>query len=648
MEKMRQVFDTFHNPVHHETYEDMMLDVDSDGDEFPGTRVITPENAKMTETPVKMKKKGNFGKGKYHDSGSNNNNEKGNKSKEENDNHERHESIEVTPETITSLFTPIHERNASAFSWSSSLVDGGIMDDEQKKNRVYKRKIRQDILNDYKLREMFLKSIKNDLLNDPEIKREFMKSCADGNIEKKNDEIETEFSKDEENQRRSSSIVSRGASFPWNTADITESGNLQQSVLMRLNRMRALENDTFTLMMLSTKYGFAWLFLFCLFLVQLFLLMGILFELVFKRTVGEVTEVTRTLDVPMVNEPFVSIGQILAIIFALFSQRDLLEGTSVFIALFNHQNWQQLNRLPNGKRVRWSGRVFWFEKICLSYMMKLSISLLTLFTAMVLILQSTDLIDLLKDFTALFIVASLDNFVYASILDGYFGHLFDKELERKEIIKIKSDTRFTFCLCKKLPVQSFFFGLILSVMIAIWTYVAYNQQMGLYFKEAYPKCTAFDNSPSLRYDYWGDGLCDSRLYTHTCGMDSDDCSEYCMIKWTSPGPRLWLDIQSKMESEKNETSCGLQPKLVDTKNGEDIIIHGFKAINTTAFNYDDKYEEFSKCFSDETLYNDNALGLFCFFGDFNKDFDNRKGVVTEIKGSSSLSTRKGDPFFPHN
>lgn len=350
--------------------------------------------------------------------------------------------------------------------------------------------------------------LKKDLIQDDDIRQALMQKISKNIKDNENHNYSDEPSKQQKKQDLLTTNI-----LPQHTADEVHSSataTTTSNASRNLRRNRGLENDTFTLMMLSTKYGFAWMFLFVLFVVQLSLLAGILSELIFRRTV-ESKEISRTLDVPIANTIFVTVGQGMAIIFALFSQRDLLEGVSVFIALFKYENYSQLNRLPNGKRVRWYDTVFWIEKILVTYLMKIFISILALFTAMILIMQSTDLIDLLKDFTALFIVASLDNLVYESIGDGYFGHRFDQELIRKEGIQIQTETRFTLFLCKKIPVQSFIFTVLLSSMLSIWGYVSFMQMSGAYFFEEHPNCTAFDvTDTALKYAYWGDSYCDPR------------------------------------------------------------------------------------------------------------------------------------------
>ena len=552
-----------------------------------------------------------------------------------------------------------HRKSVSDVSWNPSSnriyhIDNN--NDNNEHGNLHKRHVRYEFdasnnkHEDSNLKDSVHRLLRDQVLQDDEIKKKLIEVLQESMMNHTNDEdIEkqrnnytrtaSKFLKNYASSRSNNTVLSNksnGSFHPWNYfySRPVDSKKEYSSV----DRIRCLEDDTFTLMMLSTRYGFAWMFLFCLFLVQVCLLIGILSQLVFDRDF-KTEGISRALGVPIANHLFVTIGQLLAIIFALFSQRDLLEGVNVFIALWSRENWQQLNVLPDGKMLRWYDLVFWYEKVFTSYMMKLSVSFLTLFTAMVLILQSTDLIDLLKDFTALFIVASLDNFVYSSIGDGYFGHLFDVELKRQDKIRIKAETRYIFCLCWKVPLQSFFFGLTLSIMLTTWGYVGYMQQSGTYFFEAHPYCTAFDNknmTTTLKYEYWGDSVCDPRFYAESCGMDGGDCSNYCMIKWMNPSPKLWVDVQERLESEK-KPNCGINETIV-TMDGDGVVtVNGIIPLNSSSFKFGNLNEEFSKCFEESSIYNENdsTLGLFCYFGDFMQELSGRSDVNVEVRETSA-------------
>mmetsp|Transcript_10040 Transcript_10040/g.12729 ORF Transcript_10040/g.12729 Transcript_10040/m.12729 type:complete len:504 (-) Transcript_10040:60-1571(-) len=483
--------------------------------------------------------------------------------------------------------------------------------------------MKEEIMKDDEIKTSFLSSLKDSLFHDDQMSS-LLHAHVNAINSKKEDDNQSEKRKKHHRHRSdefiASVIHSKGVYMFPQAEQPSISGNTSQTT--RLDRMRALEDDTYTLMMMSTSYGFSWCFLFGIFLVQICLLSVILIELLYSRG----SERLHIFNAPMANQLFVTIGQFFALIFALFSQRDLLEGFTIFIALFDQRNIAEMNKTDEGGKVRESDRVFFWEKIFLTYFFKLLGSTITLLVAQILIVQSSDLIDLLKDFTALFIIASLDNLVYYCIGDGYFGHLFDKEIQRKENIIITAKTRFTNILCFKLPCQSVLFVAIVVIMLTIWGEIVVRQRLGIFFYDNFPNCKAISNlDNSLKYEFWGDGVCDPALYSNECGMDGKDCNEYCMTTWINPSLTLWSEVQNQLSKERTD-SCLLDKDVINLDENNLIIdVNGFVPLK--GFDYDDLYGEFSKCFTQETIFDngdDSSLGLFCYLGDYTEDLNGRE------------------------
>ena len=160
-------------------------------------------------------------------------------------------------------------------------------------------------------------------------------------------------------------------------------------------------------------------------------------------------------------------------------------------------------------------------------------------------------------------------------------------------------------------------------MLTVYGYVTYMQTSGAYFFEAYPKCTAFEsdngNVRKLKFEYWGDGVCDPRLYTQSCGNDNVDCNYYCMTKWLVPSQTLWKNVNDTLSRERTD-SC----QLFIPEDGYGFILNG--TLNGTDFDSSGLYELFAKCFSASSIFNEgnhSALGLFCLFGDFTQEISDR-------------------------
>ncbi len=167
-----------------------------------------------------------------------------------------------------------------------------------------------------------------------------------------------------------------------------------------------LEEDTYTLLLVTTSYGIAFWFAILICGMQVGLISSILEQMLSKT--GPNSTGGTFLNIPFANTPSVQFGQFIAILFGLLTQRDLLQTVPLLIALWEVDNWKKLNTVttststPHGttnQKLRSNDRLFWWEKIFVTYFLRVAVSVLALFTAFILIIQSTDIIDLVKDFT---------------------------------------------------------------------------------------------------------------------------------------------------------------------------------------------------------------------------------------------------------
>ncbi len=432
-----------------------------------------------------------------------------------------------------------------------------------------------------------------------------------------------------------------------------------------------LEKDTYTLLLVTTSYGIAFWFAVLICIMQVGLLFSILEQMLSKSGPNS----TGTfLNIPFATTKSVQSGQFIAILFSLLTQRDLLQTVPLLIALWDTGgNWKKLNTTPDGpkRKLRSSDRVFWWEKIFVTYFLRLGVSLLALFTAFILIIQSTDIIDLVKDFTgkcslfifhfihifiilnvdlilkktALYIVSELDNYAFMAIKDGYFGHVFSNEIRRiKETKIVKEEDNTISCCNKNVPTQSIAMLVLFSVMVGSWLSFLVKQNSGLVFKEKWKNCTVIDNvNNNLNYLSWGDGTCDPKLFTDDCGLDGGDCDEDCTtyFQFSPHGPyRLWginnkpivqRDVNGQriwysdaeifyrtydvfwidFKNQLNEQEGGCEIKSWGDFNSCESISPLCKQIVTI----DSKRNDiFDVCFNETTIYKSKDNLWYCWYG----------------------------------
>jgi hypothetical protein len=297
-----------------------------------------------------------------------------------------------------------------------------------------------------------------------------------------------------------------------------------------------LEEDTYSLMMLSKPCSREWaLGILTAFIFQLYL--GILVLLTLYQKYQNVCYNTRSSCTPY-NVPIrapleVTLAQGIAILLVLASQTDLLSSVYTLSTLrhkFDHVPWDSLIGEEGNRTLRQ-----WNTRIMFPNVIKFIEGATIIFASFVVIIQSRDIIDLLKDFAAVLIISQADNIMFNLASGGYLGeHLSTRADDVRQLcIQIRSpveesddssedrsDDSAKSHGCNAYTVRSLFFFGGCFVMIGGWVYIVYGQYSGAFVKMRYPEC-------NISYDYYfGNGICeDDRPYLNTeaCGWDDGDC-----------------------------------------------------------------------------------------------------------------------------
>ena len=137
----------------------------------------------------------------------------------------------------------------------------------------------------------------------------------------------------------------------------------------------------------------------------------------------------------------------------------------------------------------------------------------------IIIIQSDNVIELFAEFAAMGVIAEIDNIAFWFADSGYVGDSIRKDANNVREIQIEDKT-IKARILGFLHLRSAMFLILLVVMITSFSFVAYRQDNGHYFKQKYKAC----DIPREQIRLLGDGICNGGfMNSYQCGFDDGDC-----------------------------------------------------------------------------------------------------------------------------
>mmetsp|Transcript_7796 Transcript_7796/g.11548 ORF Transcript_7796/g.11548 Transcript_7796/m.11548 type:complete len:1061 (+) Transcript_7796:217-3399(+) len=296
-----------------------------------------------------------------------------------------------------------------------------------------------------------------------------------------------------------------------------------------------LDLDTFAMMMISKPGSKSWF------------LSGFSFS--FQITLGTMILIDQLdgsknnnrLDVPFKVTPVVYVGQVLSMILCLSTQTDVLTSIRSLILMGEGSNWD-IAVGEAGKRTKLN----WFIHIAFPNIIKFLEGILVMVVSWMIIVQSDNIIDLLKDFTALMFISEIDNILFQLAAYGYLGDALRKETEKVIAVKITVHGMRTRLKVGTVFVRAIFLSL-LAGMFGSWTAIVIKQVNGDYFIGKFKNCGQYDLVKKF-----GDGICyGGPLNNIECGFEYGDCVNFNLAYPDCKGPNLekLIDVQKTMANQ---------------------------------------------------------------------------------------------------
>lgn len=286
--------------------------------------------------------------------------------------------------------------------------------------------------------------------------------------------------------------------------------------------------DTFSLMMLAPVFSRDWALGMSAVTFQWMILALILYDQVVKQSSG-----SSTLNIPYAVERSVTFGQFLGIVICVGVQSDVLSSIQLLIAMRprDESDWHEIIGVgEEGRNMK-----TWFIRVFLVNMLKFTSGILVLSVNFVTIVQSENIVDLMKDVAALLIVSELGQIFYTLAEYGFLGNKLDDSTYRVSRTEVEDFMGGTTFMKMYIPARLIVFLVLVSTMASLVGFFVRQQISGKYFFDKFPYCTIdVSDIPKI-----GDGYCNGGQFNSiACAFDGGDCIdfnlEYPNCKATEP------------------------------------------------------------------------------------------------------------------
>ena len=231
------------------------------------------------------------------------------------------------------------------------------------------------------------------------------------------------------------------------------------------------------------------------------------------------------LNVPLRVSATVRCGQIFTIFLSLMMQTDVSSAICNVWFLRYSESTSQWKKLLQEDSQNSNTLHIWLRRILFPNLLKLSQAALILCATWIIIVQSDDFVDLIKNFTALFIVSSIDDVFFIMADQGVLGSDLSKSAKTLSDIELNCGEKLSF-----LPSAMTLIAVIMYICFALVMFlglgvIAHRQDSGTYIRKRYPVCTRDVKDVSKL----GDGICHTEFNNENCNFDHGDCEIFNLM-----------------------------------------------------------------------------------------------------------------------
>ena len=304
--------------------------------------------------------------------------------------------------------------------------------------------------------------------------------------------------------------------------------------------MIGLDEDTFSLMMTNPVMSRDWILA-----LQAVSFQWVLLSLIFINLVAEQTS---TLNIPYSVPIAVTAGQFLGIFICVGVQTDVLSSIRLVAAMWAEEDWAEVVGIEDPQS---AGKMTFFIRILLPNLMKFISGCLVLAVNFVTIVQSDNIVDLMKDVAALLIISEITEIFFKLAEFGFLGQKLEDHAKIVPETEVQDPFGGDGGRCR-INLRLLVFCLLVATMSAAVGFFITRQQNGEFFYATYPYCKISKEQIAQ----FGDDRCDGGILNSiACDFDGGDCINYNLEYPGCGAAAPWKIGNGKCEQAYNTPDC---------------------------------------------------------------------------------------------
>eukprot|EP00554_Chaetoceros_debilis_P014083 CAMPEP_0194125450 /NCGR_PEP_ID=MMETSP0150-20130528/59470_1 /TAXON_ID=122233 /ORGANISM="Chaetoceros debilis, Strain MM31A-1" /LENGTH=1205 /DNA_ID=CAMNT_0038819261 /DNA_START=97 /DNA_END=3711 /DNA_ORIENTATION=- len=408
------------------------------------------------------------------------------------------------------------EREAASTSESQPLVQPRAEGDDEAQNEHNDMSFREERPHRHQIRDLKVSPENAQAINDIITNRLF--AVEDGLVSMER-RINSEFMQKEDSSGDTAKSILRIVENAEDNNSIPSVMKRSAATMLTRTWSNNMPEDTFSMMMIGGKPStISWKLGALSFIFQMSLCILIFIGLIEDGVIS---------NVPFQVDLTVRVGQFMCLLFCVVVQSDVVTSIQT-LSILRSGEWKKIIDDDSNSEDSSTSTLEWTWHVLLPNIMKLGQGLFVTVVSFVIVMLSEDIIDLIKDFSALVIISEFDNFAFQLALAGFFGEelqLAALKVTKVEFVLLKAGSDESETSRKRnYNLRSFVLAIIMILMYGSWSYFVILETKGTLYKIRFPDCSANHTFAKM---HLGNGECyGGELNTLACEFEYGDCINF--------------------------------------------------------------------------------------------------------------------------